>query len=81
MTKLPPRKKKGVGTHYSYKGGGDAMRKVVKIFNLSKTSILRRRELVNQLIEREGEYLACLPPGFEVDCNLDDLERFLEGDL
>jgi len=80
MAKIPPRKKKGRGTHYSYLGGGDVMRKISTIFNLNKTKIDTRRRLIHELIER-GECLAILPHGFEVDCDLDALERFLEGDL
>ena len=76
----PQRKKKGRGTHYAYMGGGEVMRKVSTVFDMSKARIETRRRVIHELIER-GECLAALPHGFEVNCDLDALERFLEGDL
>ena len=76
-----PRKRSGIATHYAYVGGGDVMRKVTKLFNLSGVNVKRRRELIDQLIKRDGEVLAMLPDQFTVDCDMDSLERFLEGEL
>ena len=73
--------RKGIATHYAYLGGGGMMRKVTKLFNLKGITIKQRRNLIHQLLDREGECLAILPDQFTVDCDLDALERFLEGDL
>jgi hypothetical protein len=73
--------RKGVATHFAYLGGGPHPRRVTKLFNLEKAPIKKRRELIHQLIHREGECLSILPDQFRVDCDLDKLERFLEGDL
>lgn len=75
------RKRKGVATHYAYLGGGPHARRVTKLFNLQGIGIKQRRDLIHQLIEREGECLSILPDQFKVDCDLDALERFLEGEL
>jgi hypothetical protein len=75
------RKKSGIGTHYSYLGGGEHMRVVKKIFNLSTLKSEARRKLIGNLIDRHGECLAILPADFKVDCDLDELESFLEGNL
>lgn len=76
-----PRKRIGLATHYSYLGGGDTMRKVIKLFNLKGVQSNRRRDLIHQLIKREGEVLAALPENFQVDCDLDILEKYLEAGL
>ena len=81
MTKIPPRKKKGIGSHYAYLGGGKEMRKVTKVFNLTNIPVKSRRKLIHDLIELYGECLAILPPGFEHDCDLEVLEQYLEGEL
>lgn len=81
MEEKKRRIRKGHATHYAYLGGGVHPRRVTKLFNLNGHDNARRRRLVHELIAREGECLAILPPGFEVDCDLDALERFLEGEL
>lgn len=81
MSDIKPRKRVGLATHYSYLGGEDTMRKVQKLFNLTGVHSTRRRELIHQLIEREGEVLAALPENFQVDCDLDLLERYLKAGL
>jgi hypothetical protein len=73
--------RKGVATHYAYLGGGPHPRRVTKLFNLQGIDVKRRRQLIHELIHREGECLAILPDQFKVDCDLDSLERFLEGEL
>lgn len=76
-----PRKRKGLATHYSYLGGGESFVRVVKLFNLAGITITRRRELIHQLIDRDGELLATLPANFRVDCDLDVLEQYLKTGL
>lgn len=73
--------RKGIATHYAYLGGGPHPRRVTKLFNLDKAGIGKRRALIHELIHREGECLSILPDQFKVDCDLDQLERFLEGEL
>ena len=89
MSKQEKRKRKGRATHYAYLGGGgryvDTLhegvpRKVTKLLNLEGVSVKRRREVIDQLI-KEGECLARLPVQFELDCDMDELERFLEGEI
>ena len=86
------RKRKGRATHYAYLGGGGRSgdrgedfsqcipRKVTKVLNLDGVSVPRRREVVDRLI-KEGECLARLPVQFELNCDMDELERFLNGEL
>lgn len=75
------RRKKGIATHFAYLGGGPHPRKVTKVFNLTGINIKNRRDLIHQLIHDDGACLARLPVQFEANCDLDELERFLEGDL
>lgn len=81
MAEDKPRQRKGLATHYSYLGGGDVMRKVIKLFNLTEVTPHRRRILIDNLIKRDGEVLAKLPENFEVDCDLDVLEKYLKAGL
>ena len=85
MSDKKPRKRKGLATHYSYLGGGggdgDVMRKVMKLFNLTQVTPHRRRILIDNLIQRDGEVLAMLPENFTVDCDLDVLEQYLKAGL
>ena len=73
--------RKGLATHYAYLGGGAFQRRVTKLFNLNGVPLRRRRALIHKLIDSEGECLSILPDQFTVDCDLDALERFLEGEL
>lgn len=81
MAKKKRKRRKGVATHYAYLGGGLHPRKVTKVFNLTGVVVKRRRDLIHKLREAEGEVLAILPDRFKANCDLDELERFLEGEL
>ena len=82
MSHKKSRKRTGLATHYSYLGGGDVQwRHVQKLFNLTKIGATQRRELIGNLIKRDGELLATLPKDFEVDCDLDLLEQYLKAGL
>ena len=83
------RKRKGLATHFAYLGGGGRYvstlsegvpRRVTKLLNLNGVGVNERRRIIHRLIKEDGECLARLPVQFERDCDMDELERFLEGE-
>ena len=76
-----PRKRIGFASHYSYLGGGGIIRQVQKLFNLTDVGATQRRQLIGNLIKRDGELLATLPKDFKVNCDLDLLEQYLKAGL
>lgn len=82
-------------THFSYRveaiaydsnGNITKTRDVaMKTFNLAGVKAARRRDLINQLIDRDGECLAKLPLKFDMmdkdKIDLDELTRFINGEF
>jgi hypothetical protein len=81
-------------THYAYRvepngfnnDGSPPFRDIAtKTFNLAGVKAARRRDLINQLIDRDGECLAKLPLKFDMmdkdRIDLDELTRFINGEF
>ena len=70
-------------THYSYIVGPTGRDIVTKTFDLTNAPPEDRRALIGSLHENHGEYLAKIPPNFEIpseQINLEELTCFINGE-